>query len=704
MKGIFLNPSKANCSIYESGLMIYTNLLLSKAYMLDYLEIDEHHLNISGSYDFYAFNYHHATMGWLDTTSVRRLPGIKLTFVLETLPKDPFVLCSDEDFDAYCVLDPTINCGDNRVYAFPRPLEVLRQPPVYHEPEVPVLGSFGFATPGKGFELLVDAVNREFDEAVIKINIPPGTHADDVFWKLHNCNYSDYLGSLCAKVAKSGIHVIVTHDYMSKPELIDWCGQNTLNCFLYNRNQPGLSATTDQAITSGRPLAISTNETFRHIHPYVQPYPFRSLKESIALSQLEVLRMQHDWAPEKFAAKFEAVLRALQITTVQTPKSSPTEQLVKLRRKEYSTTLIKSVLTSMDRIRRAFRIQTRQLMVQDSTHRQSSLPSIGCENHPILIVSHKEKRCGIYQYAVNLTEALTKSSRYSFSYVECSNEAELNQAITQNTPKAIIYNYYPATMPWLTARITRLYTIPQLGIVHEVTQEDADHLIPDMFDFYLCPDPTLLERNPIAIKTKRLIPPYINMKHLPEIVTIGSFGFGFGDKGFERIVETVQGEYDRARIVLHLPYNDIVDRNGASHAIGTAKRCRRLIKKPGIELVIDHRFFSKQELLDFLASNTLNAFFYDTEKCRGISSTIEHALAVQRPLAITKCGMFRHVLPASPSICIDNSSLRNIIANGIAPLVSFYNEWSEANFIKDYECIFDRVFTEVAASNGSSKG
>ena len=148
--------------------------------------------------------------------------------------------------------------------------------------------------------MVVDAVNQEFERAKVRINMPSGTYT--------NPEIADQIIALCQRTAKAGIEVSITRDYMDKNELIQWCGQNTLNCFLYNRNMPGLSATTDQAISSGRPLSISTNETFRHIHTRILPYPLRGLKESIAVSALEVAQLQKDWEPKKFAARFEAVL------------------------------------------------------------------------------------------------------------------------------------------------------------------------------------------------------------------------------------------------------------------------------------------------------------------------------------------------------------------------------------------------------------
>ncbi|MEG3970455.1 methyltransferase domain-containing protein [Microcoleus sp. T2B6] len=640
-RGLFLNTVKANCSIYESGKMAYECLLLSGKYELEYLEISQTACEIPNNYEFYIFNYHHQTMSWLNTKKVGLLPGLKATLVLETLTNNPFVLCPAEDFDAYLAIDPTMKVADKRVYAFPRPLEVPTLVTPYRESSIPVIGTFGFATVGKGFELVVDAVNKEFKEAIVRINIPTSTYGDPHMWKMYQRNYAEYLSELCNKVAKNGVQVIITNEFLTKDQLIEWCSQNTLNCFLYNRNQPGLSATTDQAISSGRPLAISANETFRHIHRYIKPYPFQSLRDAIASSVPQVQQMQKDWHPQNFAIKFEEVLEDFGV-------------LPKTERKEV------------------------QIKVEESP------------KTTILIVSHKQKQCGIYQYGVNITEALQKSDRYAFAYAECSNYTELKNAVAQTNPAAIIYNYYQTTMPWLTKEMVRQYQIPQLGIMHDFTQEDADKVTRELFDWHLCPDPTLVENNPIVFKTKRLVPAYINSQNVPNIVTIGSFGFGFSDQGCERLVSLVQEELERAKIVLHLPFNNVVDRQG-QYALATAENCRKIISKTGIELIINHEFLSKQQLLNFLASNTINAFLYDPLKYRGLSTVIDWALAVQRPIAVTKTKVLRHLSSVISNISVEHKTLKEIIQNGVAPLVPFYNEWSEDSFIVDYENILNKV-------------
>ncbi len=318
LSGLFLNCVEAQDSIYESGRMVFECLQGSDKYSLDYIEITRDTQQIPGGYDLYLFNYHVVTMSWLDTAVLKQiLPGVKMTMVLEVSPNDPFVFCSPDDFDAYIVLDPTLDIAQENVFAFPRPLETFDGPAVYEQKDVPVIGSFGFATAGKGFDHLIDAVNKEFNEAVVRINIPFASYTDE------SHEYAKYLGLMCKVHAKSGIEVIVTHDYMSKPELIEWCGQNTINCFLYDRNMPGLAATTDQAIASGRPLLISQNETFRHITKYITPYPEQSLKEAIDKTSEIVKTIQREWSPERFREKFEAVLSKFQFDhTAAEPESA----------------------------------------------------------------------------------------------------------------------------------------------------------------------------------------------------------------------------------------------------------------------------------------------------------------------------------------------------------------------------------------------
>lgn len=311
----------------------------------------------------------------------------------------------------------------------------------------------------------------------------------------------------------------------------------------------------------------------------------------------------------------------------------------------------------------------------------------------ILYVSHSHNECGVYQFGHRIGKALQRSGIFEFRYVECTDEQELCEVVTETKPAAIIYNYHPATLPWLNINTTKQFGCPQIGTIHEVTQSVADSADNSLFNYHIAADPTLLLKNPIVFKTGRFVPAYQNTFPLPATTTIGSFGFGTDGKGVEAIIAVVQDSYDDAIFRLHLPHAKFGDADG-SKARAIVARCSSLLYKPGIKLEVSHEFLDEGRLLDFLAQNTINVFLYNRTEGRGISSATDYALAVQRPLAIRRSNMFRHIWEARPSICIEELPLEKIVANGSGPAERFAREWSEPNLQWDYERIIRKVLTQ----------
>ncbi|KAF0126449.1 MAG: hypothetical protein FD154_1100 [Elusimicrobia bacterium] len=335
--------------------------------------------------------------------------------------------------------------------------------------------------------------------------------------------------------------------------------------------------------------------------------------------------------------------------------------------------------------------------------------------HNVLFFSHRSSKCGVYEFGKNVFEVLKRSNKFKFQWTEVSSLEEVQAAISRESPAVAIYNYYPSVMPWLTTKLApRLYRnnisdmpVLQIGIIHEVTQAVADsaiayrnlfvaggerRLASSIFDYYIAPDPTLRLLNPLVYKTGRLIPRYRNNFPVPEILTVGSYGFGMPNKGFERIVNVVQQASDNALIRFHIPPADYGDRDGVS-ARRIADKCREINFKPGIRLTVTHDYMSNEAVLDFLAQNTVNVFLYEDCGGRGISSALDNALAVQRPVAISDASMFRHLMNVEPSVRISQNALTTIVKNGFAPLSKYYEAWGPDNLLWEYE----RILTGVLA-------
>ena len=406
-RGIFINTASASCSIFESGRMVYNSIKESDCYTLEYFSLDMLDVaalanegrivpldrlqgaSVAGDYDFWVFNWHFITMApHLDNDSIRRLPGRKFTVVLELEPDDPLKLVPRDVFDGFIALDPAAPEVDN-IFAFPRPLEGEPRRAISASRDIPVIGSFGFGTPGKGFELLVAAVNQAFERAVVRINVPSGTYTgstDVIHWQ----EYPKYLAALCKRIAKPGIEVRFTHEYMTPEQLLDWCSENDLNCFMYTRRQSGLSATTDQAIMSGRPLLTLSNDTFRHIHRYIPPYPVIGLREAIETTVPSVRRIQRDWSRASFGATFERMLASF------------------------------------------------GLIAADDARRGAPARQFGSRACIMVVSQPRSNPHDIVWYSTRVADALRRTTKHQVLSVQCSDLAELRDLIEKNQPSAVV--------------------------------------------------------------------------------------------------------------------------------------------------------------------------------------------------------------------------------------------------------------------------
>jgi hypothetical protein len=313
VSGLFINAMNAHCSIYESGMMIKNAIKLSNKFTLDYLEVIRNITNkeyyktiIPKRYDFYVINWHHWTTP-IPKDVIDLLPGKKICIILEVDENNIFPYTPSDWFNYYMVIDPTKKREKN-IYPFPRPLEVEENLNQLLDKNKIVIGSFGLLTGGKNFEDIIYNAN-DIGNCIVRINLPGVTYMGDIGVQQRLVDYAVYLRSL----ATPNTDVRITHTYMSKSELIKWCSENTINSFPYSRNQPGLSAVTDQAISANRPIAITDCNTFRHMHPYISYYPKQSYIELIDSTPKGIEQMRKDWHPNKFKEKFEELLTEINL-------------------------------------------------------------------------------------------------------------------------------------------------------------------------------------------------------------------------------------------------------------------------------------------------------------------------------------------------------------------------------------------------------
>lgn len=298
----------------------------------------------------------------------------------------------------------------------------------------------------------------------------------------------------------------------------------------------------------------------------------------------------------------------------------------------------------------------------------------------ILFLNHKEVQCGVYQYGKRLVEILQSSSRITYIYEEVSSENEFKQCLqkhhTVETPlHGIIYNYHGSTMPWLTHSSTPS-NLPRFGISHESRR--------DLFTYQLSIDPTESASNTILPMGRPLCDPPSFQKASTESIqwfldvseenvpVFGSFGFGFSNKGFHKIVNYINRTYEKAIIKFVIPHA-FYDPHRDATVHQAVQACQAMNTNPNIQLLITHDFFTTNDLLLFLQSTTANIFLYDVMHGRGISSTIDYALSVDTPLVISDSYMFRHIY--HDSICLYKSSLESCIEASREYCKKFKEAW-----------------------------
>ncbi len=268
----------------------------------------------------------------------------------------------------------------------------------------------------------------------------------------------------------------------------------------------------------------------------------------------------------------------------------------------------------------------------------------------VLFFNSAQIACGVYQYGLRLYTILAKWHKQClFTYAEVDSLDAYIAIALSSTAKVHLFNYNCTTMPWLNLE-TICPTAVNVGIPHESSWNLSKWIIDtDPADLSLGIPRPLFETCPRTIsdycpKEIRQFIEYTEYTGTGSKVPIfGSFGFGCNNKGFHRIVEKVNAEYDRAVIKFVIPVAHY-DPLQVTTVMNACRKCEIISRKSGIKLMFNHSFLSTEDLLIFLSSNTMNVFMYDTQYGRvGISSVIDYALSVGIPIAISDSYLFRHI-------------------------------------------------------------
>jgi len=300
----------------------------------------------------------------------------------------------------------------------------------------------------------------------------------------------------------------------------------------------------------------------------------------------------------------------------------------------------------------------------------------------VLVLNHPQYECGVQQFGKRVFELCSNSTNIEYIYRELTTYDEYGKILGYFKPEHILYNWHQATMSWLKEEIVKSLTeYKHYFIFHDGIRYNYDKFL--FFGDYDI-DNKLFPKDKTVLLPRPLLN-YNGEYPTNNTIIIGSFGFAFWQKGLDKLVEVVNRTFDKAIINIHASHSHFGD-HGDTQSKAVIKKCMELNTNPNVTLNITRDFKSDTDVLKFLAGNDINVFMY-TENGNGISSAVDYALSVKRPIAVTRCNMFRHILK-DKIVLSETNTIQNILSRGTEPLNEFYTRWSTQNFIKEMDEIF----------------
>ena len=302
MKDILIvNRQTTNCGVHQYGLNIYESLKKSKNNNYHYLETNDvttlnNFLN-NNKIDIIVFNYIIWIMGWITDEIVNKLSSqyncyfiyhdgdLKFSSIKGILYNDPTKIVDNvtEHNINRCLFDfkPSKNKQNN---------------------ERPIISSFGFGFPDKGFHNLINKINEEYTDSLIRFHIPNA-----------NVDINNHLKTetlkLCENMLNNKNEFIITDHYMSNYELLEWLNESSVNCFYYDKKpSKGISSVIDYALSVDVPIAVTNCNMMRHIFCDEISIEKNKITDIISGGCSPLLEHKLKWSNENFINNFDKIM------------------------------------------------------------------------------------------------------------------------------------------------------------------------------------------------------------------------------------------------------------------------------------------------------------------------------------------------------------------------------------------------------------
>ena len=308
----------------------------------------------------------------------------------------------------------------------------------------------------------------------------------------------------------------------------------------------------------------------------------------------------------------------------------------------------------------------------------------------ILFLNHEKTQCGVYEIGKRIHSLLIKDILDTV-YIEVPVDGltEYIEAIEKHNPDAIIYNFYPVTMAFLSTELIKyLSHIKHFAIIHDPLDPQFISTVEQSFDAWMIHDHT----NPLESSNKyttfRPIPRYTRSLELPSKVSIGSHGFNVSTwKMFGPMIDMLQSEFDEVDINMNITNATF----GPVGQLDSVQSWIDSIYKDKVKLNITTDYLdTEEELINFLAKNTMNVYFYRTSTpYNGVAGSADLAVASQSSLVVNNTYMYRH-FHERLGYYEQTSSFKTFLNNKDV-VRELYDEWSPLAITQDYKKMLEDI-------------
>jgi hypothetical protein len=289
MEKFFINTTgqKPRCGVHQMGLDVYETIK-----PLGFVYTDD--LASLPSNSIYVFNWHPGTnLSVLNASYLKELGGKSIGFL-----HDPYN--NPDFFDIKCRLDPDF-VDSHPFYSLPR---IIKR---YHFKHVKrdkiIVGSWGFGLGHKNFESIINLVESQLENCIIRLHIP---YSD---WCDPNGEGANRIAARCKELAKRNA-IEISHEYLKKYDFLKWANYNTINMFSCTPMVAGISSCVDTALMADRPIGVNNCMLYKAIYSDKTAIETNSIVDLIKNGPL-LQKYRDAWTEEKFREKIKCLIEKI---------------------------------------------------------------------------------------------------------------------------------------------------------------------------------------------------------------------------------------------------------------------------------------------------------------------------------------------------------------------------------------------------------